>query len=84
MQNARIPPLPVVIGESGAKDWGDNSLNNTDTTNYTNSDKIWLEIVATYLRALSDKTGRQVGRSATDGAWRYMHENSSQATTHAA
>jgi hypothetical protein len=57
--NARIPPLPVVIGESGAKDWGDNSLNNTDTTNYTNSDKIWLEIVATYLRALSDKTGRQ-------------------------
>ncbi|WIA11531.1 hypothetical protein OEZ85_011642 [Tetradesmus obliquus] len=56
---ARIPPLPVVIGESGAKDWGDNSRNNTDTTLYTEADKLWLNIVASYLRALSEKTGRQ-------------------------
>jgi hypothetical protein len=59
LQGARIPPLPVVIGESGAKDWGDNSVNNTDTTLYTEADKLWLNIVASYLRALSDKTGRQ-------------------------
>jgi hypothetical protein len=48
-----------VIGESGAKDWGDNSRNNTDTTLYTEADKLWLNIVASYLRALSEKTGRQ-------------------------
>lgn len=59
MQGARIPPLPVVVGEVGAKDWGDGSVNNTDTTLYTPADKIWLNIVASYLRALSDKTGRQ-------------------------
>eukprot|EP00878_Enallax_costatus_P033161 GHUV01036555.1.p1 GENE.GHUV01036555.1~~GHUV01036555.1.p1 ORF type:complete len:425 (+),score=93.87 GHUV01036555.1:481-1755(+) len=58
-QGARIPPLPVVVGEVGAKDWGDGSVNNTDTTLYTPADKIWLNIVASYLRALSDKTGRQ-------------------------
>ncbi|KAF8070911.1 hypothetical protein HT031_000992 [Scenedesmus sp. PABB004] len=56
---ARIPALPVVIGESGAKDWGDNSVNNTDTTHYTDADKMWLNVVASYLRALSEKTGRQ-------------------------
>jgi hypothetical protein len=59
LQGARIPPLPVVIGESGAKDWGDNSRNNTDTTLYTEADKLWLNIVASYLRALSEKTGQQ-------------------------
>lgn len=59
MQGMRIPPLPVVIGEAGAKDWGDNSANNTDTTVYTEADKVWLNIVASYLRALSERTGRQ-------------------------
>lgn len=59
VQGASIPALPVVIGESGAKDWGDNSINNTDTTMYYDVDKLWLNVVAAYLRALSEKTGRQ-------------------------
>jgi hypothetical protein len=59
LQGARIPPLPVVIGESGAKDSGDNNINNTDTTNYLPADQAWLDIVAAYLRALSERTGRQ-------------------------
>jgi hypothetical protein len=59
MQGARIPAMPVVIGESGAKDSGDNSISNTDTTNYLPPDKAWLDIVAAYLRTLSERTGRQ-------------------------
>lgn len=51
--------MAVVIGETGAKDSGDNSVNNTDTTDYLPADRAWLEGVARYLRALSDKTGRQ-------------------------
>lgn len=59
VQGARIPPLPVVVAESGAKDSGDNSVNNTDTTNYLPADRAWLELIATYLRTLSERTGRQ-------------------------
>lgn len=51
--------MPVVIGESGAKDSGDNSIDNTDTTNYLPGDKAWLDVVAAYLRTLSERTGRQ-------------------------
>lgn len=51
--------MAVVIGESGAKDSGDNSVSNTDTTNYLPPDKAWLDIVAAYLRTLSERTGRQ-------------------------
>lgn len=56
---ARIPQLPVVIGESGARDSGDNSAVNADTTVFTPADRTWLDIVATYLRTLSEKTGHQ-------------------------
>lgn len=59
LQGSSIPAMAVVIGESGAKDSGDNSLNNTDTTLYLAPDKAWLDIVAAYLRTLSERTGRQ-------------------------
>ena len=59
LQGARIPAMPVVIGESGARDNGDNSFNNTDTTQYDPADRAWLDVVASYLRTLRERTGRQ-------------------------
>ena len=44
---------------AGAKDSGDNSRINADTTNYLPPDKAWLDVVASYLTALSERTGRQ-------------------------
>lgn len=73
-QGGQIPALPVVIGESGAKDSGDNGVNNTDTTMYLAADRVWLEGVAAYLRALSERTGRQPSWffwawNANSGVW---------------
>lgn len=67
LTNPHCPPylstcacrVMVVYLSAGAKDSGDNSRNNTDTTNYLPPDKAWLDIVAAYLRALSERTGRQ-------------------------
>jgi hypothetical protein len=75
--------MPVVVGESGAKDSGDNSVNNTDTTHYLPADLEWLSVVASYLRGLSDSVGHQPswffwawnansGEDSESGSWQLV------------
>lgn len=58
MQGSHLPAMPVVIGEVGAKDWGNNSISNTDTTVYSLTDREWLQATGAYLNTLAGKTGK--------------------------
>lgn len=56
-QGVSLPRFPVIVGEFGAKDFGDGSKDNTDTTKYSAYDQVWFAETAAYLRALSAKAG---------------------------
>jgi hypothetical protein len=47
----------LFIGEFGVYDYGDNAVNNTDTTVFTPADRSWLKLVSRYLNALSWQNG---------------------------
>lgn len=68
LQGARIPAIPLVLGEFGMKDAGDNSINNTDTTSYSQQDRVWIKDVADYLRALAQSDGAVAGGSSTSSS----------------
>lgn len=53
----RLPQMPVIVGEFGAYDFGDNSWNNTDSTQYSSYDKMWMKRTATYLKDLAASVG---------------------------
>lgn len=53
-----LKKIPVIVGEMGAYDYGDNTKNNTDTTTYTEYDKAWLVRTADYLKALTAASGQ--------------------------
>jgi len=57
LQGERLPQMPVIVGEFGAYDFGDNSWNNTDSTQYSSYDKMWMKRTATYLKDLAASVG---------------------------
>lgn len=60
LQGAPLPKIPVVIGEIGAYDYGNNELENKDTTNYQDTDKEWIARTAQYLKAQAASTNAKV------------------------
>jgi hypothetical protein len=50
----------VVVGEIGAYDYGDNTLDNKDTTDCKDTDKAWFARTAQYLKALAASTDEKV------------------------
>lgn len=55
---AALGKVPVIVGEMGAYDNGDNTKNNTDTTTYSDYDKAWLVRTAAYLKAMTASSGQ--------------------------
>jgi hypothetical protein len=49
--------MPVLLGEFGSKDFGDNSEANSDTTVYSDADRQWLRDTAAYVRGLAGSSG---------------------------
>lgn len=60
LQGSSLPAMPVILGEFGAKDYGSNDNDNTDTTEYDDSDRGWFNTTAAYLNELARQTGHPV------------------------
>jgi len=56
-QGEPLRDVALIVGEFGASDLGDNSVNNTDTTRLKRHDREWLKLLARYLNALSLQNG---------------------------
>jgi hypothetical protein len=67
--------MPVMLGEFGSKDFGDNSNTNADTTVYSDVDKQWLRDTAAYLRSLSESAGSPL-------SWFFWAWNANSGTAH--